>query len=116
LGRIISLLDCKKEEITLICHGATIGSDAIVERKGAKIGILTAKGFEDALLTGRQKRSNMYDLFMDPETPTGISQLFFGEIFRVTIGFVLKQMEKDGIPVSQVEIQSYGEMRYVGQS
>jgi N-methylhydantoinase A len=69
LDKIIRMSDCKVEEITGLSHGTTVGTNAILERKGAKIGILTTKGFEDVLVIGRQKRSDMYDLFIDPETP-----------------------------------------------
>lgn len=55
--------------IERIVHGTTVGTNAIIERKGATIGILTTQGFEDILVMGRQKRSYMYDLFTEPETP-----------------------------------------------
>ena len=50
-------------------HGTTIATNAILEEKGARIGLLMTEGFEDVLEIGRQKRSRMYDLFMAPETP-----------------------------------------------
>lgn len=50
-------------------HSTTIATNAILEHKGAITGVLMTAGFEDALEIGRQKRSNMYDLFLDPETP-----------------------------------------------
>ena len=50
-------------------HGTTIATNAILEEKGARIGLLMTEGFEDVLEIGRQKRSRMYDLFMVPETP-----------------------------------------------
>jgi N-methylhydantoinase A/oxoprolinase/acetone carboxylase beta subunit len=50
-------------------HGTTVATNAILERKGAATGVLMTEGFEDVLELGRQKRSRMYDLDMDPETP-----------------------------------------------
>ena len=50
-------------------HGTTVATNAILEQKGAVTGVLTTEGFEDVLELGRQKRSRMYDLDMDPETP-----------------------------------------------
>ena len=49
------------------------GANAILEQKGAVTGLLMTEGFEDVLELGRQKRSRMYDLDMDPETPTFIA-------------------------------------------
>ena len=52
-----------------IAHGTTVATNAIVEAKGARIGILVTEGFEDTLIIGRQKRSDMYDVFMNADTP-----------------------------------------------
>ena len=56
-------------DIERFVHGTTIATNAILEEKGARIGLLMTEGFEDVLEIGRQKRSRMYDLFMSPETP-----------------------------------------------
>ena len=69
LEKIIKMTGYKPEDIASISHGTTVGTNAIIERKGAKVGIITTKGFEDTLVIGRQKRSDMYDLFIEPETP-----------------------------------------------
>jgi N-methylhydantoinase A len=50
-------------------HGTTVATNAILEGKGAVTACLTTVGHEDALEIGRQKRSRMYDLNLDPETP-----------------------------------------------
>lgn len=50
-------------------HGTTVATNAVVERKGAVTGLLTTLGFEDVLTVGRQKRSELYNLFIDGETP-----------------------------------------------
>ena len=57
-------------DVERFVHGTTVATNAVLERKGARIGLLMTEGFEDILELGRQKRSSMYDLFMDPETPT----------------------------------------------
>ena len=50
--------------------GTTVATNAVIEKKGAPTGILMTAGFEDTLEIGRQKRSVLYDLFIEPETPT----------------------------------------------
>ena len=55
-------------EITHI-HGTTIATNALLERKGARIGLLTTEGHRDALELGRMKRSKLYDFQAPPETP-----------------------------------------------
>ena len=50
-------------------HGTTVATNAILEQTGAVTGVFMTAGFEDVLELGRQKRSRMYDLDMDAETP-----------------------------------------------
>ena len=50
-------------------HGTTVATNAVIEAKGAKIGLLTTLGFKDVLEIGRQMRHSMYDLILKPETP-----------------------------------------------
>ena len=49
--------------------GTTVATNAVIEQKGARTGVLMTAGFEDTLEIGRQKRSVLYDLFIEPETP-----------------------------------------------
>ncbi len=56
-------------EVERFVHGTTVATNAVLEEKGACIGLLATKGFEDVLEIGRQKRFSMYDLFADADTP-----------------------------------------------
>ncbi|HZK92188.1 MAG TPA: hydantoinase/oxoprolinase family protein [Stellaceae bacterium] len=55
--------------ITRFVHGSTVATNAVIERKGARTGIITTAGFKDVLEIGRQMRHRMYDLVLAPETP-----------------------------------------------
>ncbi len=67
--RVRELSSASFADVSRIAHGTTIGTNAILEARGSTIGILTTRGFEDVLTIGRQKRSDMYDVFIEPETP-----------------------------------------------
>lgn len=56
-------------EIARFLHGTTVATNAVLERKGAKLGLLTTKGFRDVLEIGRQKRQTLYAITLTPETP-----------------------------------------------
>ncbi len=56
-------------EITRFVHGTTVATNVVLERKGARIGLITTEGFCDVLEIGRQMRHQMYDLILQPETP-----------------------------------------------
>ena len=57
------------DEIVRFVHGTTVATNAVLEAKGAKIGLLTTVGFKDVLEIGRQMRHSVYDLVLKPETP-----------------------------------------------
>ena len=55
--------------VSEIVHGTTVGTNAIIERKGAKTGLVTTKGFKDVLELGRLRRPFLYDLMWEkPES------------------------------------------------
>jgi N-methylhydantoinase A len=50
-------------------HGTTVGTNAIIQRKGARIGLITTRGFRDILLAARASRIDLYDSVWDPPPP-----------------------------------------------
>ncbi|MEJ8571613.1 hydantoinase/oxoprolinase family protein [Microbaculum marinum] len=69
VDKILGMVGKDRSDLERVAHSSTVSLNAILERKGAKLGILCTEGFEDILVIGRQKRTDMYDLFLDPETP-----------------------------------------------
>src|SRR5258708_8176612 len=59
----------RPEEVDRFAHGTTVATNAVLERKGATVGLLATDGFEDALEIGPMKRRELYDLFIDVQTP-----------------------------------------------
>lgn len=49
-------------DITMLVHGTTVATNALLERRGAKTGMITTAGFADVLEIQRQNRPRMYDL------------------------------------------------------
>lgn len=47
---------------TALAHGTTVVTNAIVERRGAVVGLVTTRGFRDVLEIARQSRLHLYDL------------------------------------------------------
>jgi N-methylhydantoinase A/oxoprolinase/acetone carboxylase beta subunit len=56
-------------DVERVVHGTTIGTNAVLEHKGATLGLLMTAGFEDVLTIGRHRRSDMYNLGIGPEEP-----------------------------------------------
>jgi N-methylhydantoinase A len=57
------------ETVTHLVHGTTLITNAIIERKGAKTGLITTKGFRDALEIGRERRYDIYDISLENPEP-----------------------------------------------
>lgn len=52
-----------------VIHGSTVGTNAILERKGAKTALIITKGFRDVLRIGRQTRKDLYTLTPEEKEP-----------------------------------------------
>ena len=52
-----------------LAHGTTVATNCLIQRKGAKVAVLTTAGFRDLLEIGRQIRPHMYDMHTDFPPP-----------------------------------------------
>jgi len=59
----------RTDDVRSLIHGTTLATNALIERKGARTGLLTTAGFRDAVEIGREGRYDMYDLFIDQPVP-----------------------------------------------
>src|SRR5436190_14746736 len=55
--------------IGFVAHGTTVATNALLEGKGARTGLVTTRGFRDLLEIARQKRPELYDLQADKPAP-----------------------------------------------
>jgi len=66
-----------RSSLTLL-HGTTVGTNALLQRKGARVALITTAGFEDVIEIGRQARPSLYDFFFDRVAPLVRRDLRFG--------------------------------------
>ena len=62
----------------ILLHGTTVGTNTLLQRKGARVGLVTTAGFEDAIEIGRQARPKLYDFFFDRVEPLVPADLRMG--------------------------------------
>ncbi len=55
--------------ICRFAHGTTVATNAVLERRGARLGLITSQGFRDVLEIGRQSRREIYDVIVPRQTP-----------------------------------------------
>jgi 5-oxoprolinase (ATP-hydrolysing) len=56
-------------DISDIVHGTTLVTNALIERRGARLGLITTAGFRDILEMGTEQRYDIYDLFLQYPDP-----------------------------------------------
>ena len=62
----------------IVLHGTTVGTNTLLQRKGARVAFVTTKGFEDSIEIGRQQRPKLYDFFFEKDPALSPSELRFG--------------------------------------
>jgi N-methylhydantoinase A len=67
----------RRESLSLL-HGTTVGTNTLLQRKGARVALVTTAGFEDVIEIGRQARPKLYDFFFDRIEPLVPADLRFG--------------------------------------
>ncbi|HTK95268.1 MAG TPA: hydantoinase/oxoprolinase family protein [Terriglobales bacterium] len=67
-----------------LLHGTTVGTNTLLQRKGARVALVTTAGFEDAIEIGRQHRPRLYDFFFDRVPPLVPQKLRFGLVERTS--------------------------------
>jgi N-methylhydantoinase A len=81
-----------------VVHGTTVGTNALLQRQGARTALVTTKGFEDVLAIGRQARPELYNLNAVKPPPLVPDKLRFGVRERVTAnGLIL-------VPLSETDV------------
>src|SRR5881409_521976 len=87
----------------IILHGTTVGTNTLLQRKGARVALVTTAGFEDAIEIGRQARPKLYDFFFDRVEPLIPADLRFGvderidsdgEILQAPSGYDLQSLAR----------------------
>ncbi len=69
LGGLVAVLGESGLRAARVIHGSTVATNALLERKGAAVALLTTAGFEDVIEIGRQARPAIYDLAVTRPPP-----------------------------------------------
>lgn len=91
----------------ILLHGTTVGTNTLLQRKGARTALVTTKGFEDAIEIGRQARPKLYDFFFDRIEPLVPQELRFGINERTAAsGEILNEPTKEELRALADQIAS----------
>jgi N-methylhydantoinase A len=82
ISKILSDLPASSDALELTC-GTTVGTNALLERRGGRVALVTTAGFEDVLEIGRQARPRLYDFFVERPKPLVPRELRIGMKERI---------------------------------
>jgi N-methylhydantoinase A len=99
-------------DVGYFCHGTTVGTNALLEGKGAKTGLLVTEGFSGIYPVGEQARpygGAIFDVMYDKPRPL-VPQRLTGEVKeRVDHrGNVLRQLDEDALRTTVRELKGQG--------
>jgi N-methylhydantoinase A/oxoprolinase/acetone carboxylase beta subunit len=95
LERLLREADVGAGEVSVLVHGTTLATNAVIERTGARTGLLTTAGFGDVLAIGRESRYDYYDLQLELPDPLVSRALRRGVVERIDCdGAVLTPLDR----------------------
>ena len=109
LERLVEEAGTSVPELDAVVHGTTLVANTMIERKGAKIGLITTEGFRDSLEMGREIRYDLYDLFFEKPKPLAPRFLRLAIDERVNSnGEVLRPLDESGLQNAAQQLKEEG--------
>jgi len=98
LKEMCAALEINPGDINRLCHGTTVATNALIQRRGGRVAMVTTEGFRDLLEIGRQTRPHMYSLQEDHPAPLVPRERRYEVIERVgPDGAVVTALDEDGL-------------------
>ncbi len=95
---ILAEAKCRPQDVTLVVHGTTLATNALIERKGARTALVTTEGFRDSVEMAWEHRFEQYDIYMERPQPLVSRDLRFGVPERVASdGAVLLALDEAAV-------------------
>src|SRR5687768_1011206 len=106
---VLAQAGAQGNQVAFVGLGTTVATNALLERKGAMVGLITTEGFRDLLEIARQKRPHTYDLYVNKPTPLVPRQLR-REVTERTLadGSVLTPVDRPGLRQTIDELMQAG--------
>ena len=84
--------------VTMVVHGTTLATNAIIERRGARVAFLTTEGFRDTLEMAYEHRYDQYDMLVGKPAPLVARDLRFPVFERIAAdGRVLRPLDRNNV-------------------
>ena len=108
LDRICAETGAQLDRLEVV-HGTTVGTNALLQRRGARIALVTTRGFEDVLVIGRQARPELYNLNAIKPPPLVEDELRLGVRERVVAsGEVIEPLDESELEALVEKVKHVG--------
>ena len=98
IGFALEGLTAEPGEFASVIHGTTLATNALIERRGAKVGVITTGGFRDILEIGYERRYDQYDINIEKKDLLVPRDLVFTVAERIGVGGeVLTEIDPAGV-------------------
>ncbi|MGL4811014.1 MAG: hydantoinase/oxoprolinase family protein [Beijerinckiaceae bacterium] len=97
LEELVAMRGIRLADVDEMVHGTTLVTNAIIERKGARLGLITTQGFRDILEMGTEQRYDIYDLFL------GFPEPFVSRDLRLE---AIERIDPDGNIIAPLDTAS----------
>ena len=103
---ILAEAKCRPGDVTLVVHGTTLATNALIERKGARTALVTTAGFRDSLEMAWEHRFEQYDIYMERPEPLVSRDLRYGVPERVAAdGAILLALDEKAVRTVAAELR-----------
>jgi len=98
IGEVLREAALAPSDLSIIIHGTTLATNAIIERKGAKTALVTTEGFRDTIEIRHENRFEQYDVNIDLPPPLVPRRLRFVAPERVNAqGKIILPLDEDAV-------------------
>jgi N-methylhydantoinase A len=94
--------------VSALAHGMTVATNALLERRGARIALVTTEGFRDVLEIARQNRASLYDLAADRPPPLVPRELRFTVTERMGPEGEISPLDTEGLKATVSAVEEAG--------
>src|SRR5215211_6427458 len=94
---VLESVGAEASEIEGFAHGMTVGTNALLEERGARTALVATEGFTDLLEVGRQNRPSLYHLCAPKPSPLVRPELKLGVRERIGPDAVIEELDEDSL-------------------
>lgn len=109
VNELLEMAGVEAGDISFVCHGTTLATNAILEEKWARTGLITTAGFRDVIELARQRRPSFFNLDIPKPTPPALREARLEVSERIAHdGGIVTPLDEDGVREAVATLREAG--------